>query len=289
VDARFDEVLYGDLELTDLVGSLQLRDGAARIEDLDFSMLGGRVSLSGAYEAPTDQRADVALKVDMVEFEVGKVAAAFESLRTIAPVVENASGRFSTDFELSTTLGPDLTPDLATLLSAGLLPDIRQKRSATAASFGYSIVQHPALPTPNAALQWAMRCESDAEAPKRGTIHQEVNNGTKDHRSRPSVHELHYSLGPMSKRRVVPWRLWSRQGIVQRGDGQRLLLELPELRFSVRLAQSARWCIRVERLLSQGSLVCRLGGRGWGTRGYRLFIGGRPGCQLGPHQRRRWL
>ncbi len=121
VEAHFDSVQYGEIELTDMVGSLQLRGGAARIEDLDFSMLGGRVSLSGAYEAPTDQRADVALTVDMSDFEVSQVAASFETLRRIAPVVENASGRFSTDFELETTLGPDLTPDLPTLISAGLL------------------------------------------------------------------------------------------------------------------------------------------------------------------------
>jgi uncharacterized protein involved in outer membrane biogenesis len=121
VDARFDTVLYEDLELTDLVGSLRLHDGAARIDTLDFTMLGGRVGMSGAYVAPTDQRADVELRVDMVDFEVGRVAAAFETLRLIAPVAEHATGRFSTDFELATTLGADLTPDLPSLISAGLL------------------------------------------------------------------------------------------------------------------------------------------------------------------------
>ncbi len=121
VDVLFDSVLYGDLELTDLEGSLRLSDGAARIQDLDFSMLGGRIGLNGSYVAPTDQRADVALKVDIADVEVGEIAAAFETVRRIAPVVDNAAGRFSTDFELTTTLGPDLTPDLPTLISAGLL------------------------------------------------------------------------------------------------------------------------------------------------------------------------
>ncbi len=121
VEADFDSVLYEQLELTDLVGTLRLRDGAARIEELDFGMLGGRVGMSGAYVAPTDQQADVELQVDMVDFEVGRVASAFETLRLIAPVAERATGRFSTDFTLATTLGADLTPDLPTLISAGLL------------------------------------------------------------------------------------------------------------------------------------------------------------------------
>lgn len=121
VDADFDTVLYGELELTDLQGQVLLRDGAARIQDLDFTMLGGRVSMTGAYVAPTDQQADVELQVDMVDFEVGRVATAFETLRRIAPIAERATGRFSTDFELATTLGADLTPDLPTLISAGLL------------------------------------------------------------------------------------------------------------------------------------------------------------------------
>ena len=121
IDAKLDRVLYEDLELTDMDGRVRLTGGAARIDELDFTMLGGRVSMSGAYVAPTDQRADVEMKVDMVDFEVGKIAGAFETLRLIAPVAERATGRFSTDFELSTTLGSDLSPDLSTLLSTGLL------------------------------------------------------------------------------------------------------------------------------------------------------------------------
>ncbi len=121
VQAEFDKVLYEDLELTDMVGSVRLQDGTARIQDLDFTMLGGRVSMTGAYVAPTDREADVELAVDMVDFEVGQVAAAFETVRRIAPFAERATGRFSTDFELETTLGADLSPDLPTLISAGLL------------------------------------------------------------------------------------------------------------------------------------------------------------------------
>ena len=121
VTADFDTVLYEDLELTDLQGEVLLSGGAARIQDLDFTMLGGRISMSGAYVAPTDQRADVELKVDMVDFEVGRLVSSFETLRIIAPIAERATGRFSTDFELATTLGSDLTPDLPTLISAGLL------------------------------------------------------------------------------------------------------------------------------------------------------------------------
>jgi uncharacterized protein involved in outer membrane biogenesis len=121
VDADFDTVLYEDLELTDMQGEVLLRDGAARIQELDFTMLGGRVSMSGAYVAPTDQQADVELKVDMVGFDLGQVASSFETVRRIAPIAEQATGRFSTDFELATTLGSDLTPDLPTLISAGLL------------------------------------------------------------------------------------------------------------------------------------------------------------------------
>ncbi len=121
VDADFERVLYGELELTDVVGRTRLSGGAARIEKMDFSMLGGRVSMRGAYVAPTDRKADVELQLDMVDFELAEVARAFETVRLIAPIAERTQGRFATDLEIEATLGADLKPDLPTLASAGLL------------------------------------------------------------------------------------------------------------------------------------------------------------------------
>jgi uncharacterized protein involved in outer membrane biogenesis len=121
VDADFERVLYGDLELLDLQGRTRLSGGAARVEDLDFTLLGGRVSMRGAYVAPTDQKADVELQLDMVDFELAELARSFETVRLLVPIAERVDGRFSTDLELQATLGSDLKPDLPTLASAGLL------------------------------------------------------------------------------------------------------------------------------------------------------------------------
>lgn len=121
LDGRFDRVLYEELELTDMVGSLRLAGGAARIDSLTFHMLGGRVGVSGSYVAPTEQRADVELDIELADLGVSEVATSFETVRIIAPVAQNTSGRFSADFTLDTALGADLSPDIPTLISAGLL------------------------------------------------------------------------------------------------------------------------------------------------------------------------
>ncbi|MFH1464985.1 MAG: AsmA-like C-terminal region-containing protein [Pseudomonadota bacterium] len=121
VDTEVKRLLYEDLELTDLEGRLRLEGGTARLEGLEFTTLGGRVSLDGAYTAPTDRYADVKIQVEAVDFEVGKTAAAFETLRRIAPIAERASGRFSTAVLVQTRLDANADPDLPTLFSKGQL------------------------------------------------------------------------------------------------------------------------------------------------------------------------
>jgi len=121
VDTEVERLLYEEHELTDLSGRLRLKDGTASLQDLEFSTLGGRVGLNGAYTAPTDRSADVEVEIEAVDFEVGKTAAAFESLRRIAPVAERANGRVGTSVRVKTRLDAQADPDLATLFSRGNL------------------------------------------------------------------------------------------------------------------------------------------------------------------------
>jgi hypothetical protein len=119
--ARAARVRYGGHDGTDAVGTFTVKDGAVRINSLRMGLLGGTVAVSGRYAAPTDTQADVDLRIDVVDFDVGKTVAAFRILEEIVPVARGARGRFRSGFRMQARLGRDLAPDLQTFLSNGTL------------------------------------------------------------------------------------------------------------------------------------------------------------------------
>jgi hypothetical protein len=119
--ARAARVRYGGHDGTDAVGTFTVKDGAVRIDSLRMGLLGGTVAVSGRYAAPTDTQADVDLRIDVVDFDVGETVAAFRILEEIVPVARGARGRFRSGFRMQARLGRDLAPDLQTFLSNGTL------------------------------------------------------------------------------------------------------------------------------------------------------------------------
>lgn len=115
------QVVYGGRTYDNVRGELAARDGRLLIEDLRLGLFGAEVALEGEYVAPTADAADVRLRVGVRDLGLPEVMRSFETLRLVAPVAERATGRLGTDILVKLRLGPDLTPDLASLLSEGEL------------------------------------------------------------------------------------------------------------------------------------------------------------------------
>lgn len=108
-----------DFRIDDLRGVVATKDGTLRLDDVRGRTLGGRVTLDGTYAAPTVQQADLALSIGADQLDVVDTVAAFESLLVIAPVLGRAIGAFDGTWSVKTSLGPDGSPDLSHVTSAG--------------------------------------------------------------------------------------------------------------------------------------------------------------------------
>lgn len=115
------QVVYGGRTYEQVHGQLAARDGRLLIEDLQLELFDAQVTLKGEYAASTPDAADVEVSVGVRDLGLPEVMGSFTTLRTLAPVAERATGRIGTDVHLKLRLGPDLTPDLASLLSEGQL------------------------------------------------------------------------------------------------------------------------------------------------------------------------
>lgn len=119
LDVDVGRVRYADWDLRDVRGGARVKDGTVRLDDVRARTLGGELGLSGTYAAPTDRAADVDLRVTATDLGAAETLARVETLRRVLPGVQELRGTLRSGFGVKARLGPDLSPELASLASVG--------------------------------------------------------------------------------------------------------------------------------------------------------------------------
>lgn len=119
LQSRFDRLLFGDLEITNITGGIMIADQAVKMNNLRMHMLGGNMVLNGSYTARDIEHPEIAFGLQISNFDIGTTFHTFNTFATIAPLGERASGRFSAGFDLNAVLDHQLQPDLNTLAGGG--------------------------------------------------------------------------------------------------------------------------------------------------------------------------
>lgn len=120
VNTEVDQVVYNKLSMDDLKGRLVVSQGRIDLRNTGFKTLNGTVKLTGAYDSkPEKPTFDFGLDVKEVS-----IPASFQSVdmvQKLAPITEQMTGLFSTDFSLKGALGSDMMPDYSSLTGSGLI------------------------------------------------------------------------------------------------------------------------------------------------------------------------
>jgi hypothetical protein len=119
--ANIGEVIYDNLTLNNMVGTIVARDGVLRMDGLSFRTLGGQFGLSGLYDPREIEKPkfDFAIRID--ELSIQRAFQNFVTIQQLAPIAERMDGLFSTDFNLSGLLGQNMMPNFATLSGSGFV------------------------------------------------------------------------------------------------------------------------------------------------------------------------
>jgi hypothetical protein len=120
-NSNIAEVLYDDLTLNNFKGTLVVRDGIVRMDQLDFNTLGGQFAMSGSYDPRDLQKPAFDFNLDIAELAISRAYANFNTVQALAPIAQNMDGTFSTTFRLAGLLMPDMSPDMSTLDGRGIL------------------------------------------------------------------------------------------------------------------------------------------------------------------------
>ncbi|HAH57836.1 MAG TPA: hypothetical protein DCL86_06785 [Bacteroidales bacterium] len=117
--ATVAEVIYDNLNLTQVKGLLMIKDKKIFLENLSMNTLGGSMALSGSYSVPQPQQPDIDFNVAIKAIEARQIAGAFNTVEMLAPIAQKAEGKLSLDFNISSRLGEDMMPVYPTLNGDG--------------------------------------------------------------------------------------------------------------------------------------------------------------------------
>ena len=121
LNSDIDEVLYDNLSLKQVNGKVEVLDGVATLNNLNFNTLGGDFTMSGDYDSRDLTHPAFDMGLGVKGLSVQEAYKNITSVRLLAPIAQFINGDFSTDVKLSGELGKDLMPNLATISGSGLM------------------------------------------------------------------------------------------------------------------------------------------------------------------------
>ncbi|WP_158975612.1 AsmA-like C-terminal region-containing protein [Cellulophaga sp. L1A9] len=122
INASAGTVLYDNLSLKDVSGTLIIKDEKATLQNMTSAIFGGKLAFNGDVstknETPTFD-----MKLGMNGFDISETFKSLELFKVLAPVANAIQGKLNSDISISGMLNNDFTPNLATI-SGNLLAEI---------------------------------------------------------------------------------------------------------------------------------------------------------------------
>ncbi|PCJ91944.1 MAG: AsmA family protein [Flavobacteriaceae bacterium] len=114
INATANTVLYDNLVLKDVSGTLRIKDEKAILTNMTSSLFDGKIGFSG--EVSTKEEAPTfAMKLNMDNLKIGETFKAMELFDALAPIASILKGKMNSDIEISGNLTNDLLPDMGTI------------------------------------------------------------------------------------------------------------------------------------------------------------------------------
>lgn len=121
IDANMQKVIYTDMEISDINGTLVVKNQALNFENVKGKTLGGLLKISGGYGTNDPENPSFDLKTDLEDMDFQKAFNTFNTFDKIAPIGKFIEGNFNTSLAMNGVLGKDMYPKLNTLNIDGFL------------------------------------------------------------------------------------------------------------------------------------------------------------------------
>lgn len=114
INAKAKKVVYDNLILKDVNGTLLIKDQEADLKNLTSNLFDGVLALTGKISTKTDIPV-FDLNLGAEDFDISKSFQGLELLQNIAPIAKILQGKLNTVIKLQGTLDSEFTPNLSTV------------------------------------------------------------------------------------------------------------------------------------------------------------------------------
>ena len=161
LDASAARVTYGPLTLSNVKGSLAIKNQRVTMQNLTMGMLGGGVVASGYYETVNPVKPAFDMSVALRTLDIPTAFTSIATVQKLTPIAKYAEGHVSGALSISGLLGQDMAPVLTALAGKGeISTDSLVLRGAPvmqklAGTLSLSRLESPALGALHAAIDIA--------------------------------------------------------------------------------------------------------------------------------------
>jgi hypothetical protein len=122
IDASANTVVYDNLNLKNVKGTLLIKDETATVKNLTSDLFGGTLGMSGSVSTK-QENSTFDIDLGMSNFNIGESFAGLELFKVLTPLASALKGKLNSDIKISGNLKDDFTPNLATI-SGNLLAEL---------------------------------------------------------------------------------------------------------------------------------------------------------------------
>lgn len=106
--AAMKEVVYSKIPLTNVAGTLLVKDGTVSLQNVGGNALNGTLYMTGSYSTAADpKKPKVDMDMKMANIEFMQAYKSFEMVKKFAPVFEKIGGKFSMNLKLNSVVQPN--------------------------------------------------------------------------------------------------------------------------------------------------------------------------------------
>ncbi len=129
--ASIGKLLYSNMEMYTISGTVKVKDAVAKMEQLKLNMLDGGMLLNGSYDTKNLKRPTMDFDLKITDWDLIKTYKTFATIEKLAPIAKYGTGKFSTTLQLASAMDNHMNLDLQTLNGYGKL----QTKNVTVSGF----------------------------------------------------------------------------------------------------------------------------------------------------------
>ncbi|RXK83409.1 AsmA family protein [Filimonas effusa] len=122
LSANAGEVTYDKTTYSNVAGTLDIKDQAIQLKNVQMQALGGSLALNGSYATKEDKKKPaITLSYDVKDLDIQKTFYAFNTVQKLMPIGQFIAGKLSSQLTLKGRLGETMMPELGSLTGNGNL------------------------------------------------------------------------------------------------------------------------------------------------------------------------